>query len=772
MTSPSRNQIASSVRLIVAMFRLYADINSNFGKAILDILKKQYPDQVIDMQPGTVGSKLMAIARGQNQNDDQRAMDAIQEFLLYISSSANGGKGWDFRKDFGTWQEALRAIYSNVRRKSMSKSMDHSKRKKNERSVDDAFGKRGEDGGSPEGGEGKMPTPDTGGGATNLESAGELGKALDDKASISEFYDLLSMHIPDLKQSLSPETRLLFEIIFDDEIGTFGSDIKENMGQSEYFKEKVMNQMPSLYEEKKSSWPGFAGRTRDKLMKEIWDYVDNEMSDNDYKRLKEHFFGETTPKDVSKIRNEKKKEKSDYLRGLDERKLGRLKWMQENGKNLSPKDQKAIKTLSDRLRSQGVDPDSIASIPVKGGKMDEEEDISQVASILASVSTASFEVSYSVDKYNDPFEALDNLAREFSSKLNPDDEDDEVESMASEIVESVLSKFGPDFLDGSEDFENSGMDHKEFLMDYFDDRVIENMLSTYNNEPFKGLGSIDPNPLKVSGMSTFPTMDSLIASFPPKKHNMWKEGATVVANIFQSFWRSQGSPGIGEKPSSLSGAACSRTTIGSAKLSNVSGGKKNYLSMLTFFSGSPSMMMIIDRTLHTDSLVSNTTSSQTINSVTLPSRAGNGVGLEMGIEIFAQTGVTTYNVNVSYTNSSNVSGRTATTVSAISSNAAIGRFFPLQLQDDDEGVKSVQSASCSVSSGTAGEFGIVLYRPIHQIYVMTGSSSTYQNMFETGLIQIHEDSCISFVIQPTVTSTGRIELSYDMVQAVPALWLF
>ncbi|HEY8094510.1 MAG TPA: hypothetical protein VIE65_00255, partial [Methylobacter sp.] len=70
------------------MFRLYAGIESDFGKAILDILRKQYPDQEITESPAAVGNKLMAIARKQLQNSDQDAMDAIQDLLTYLTTGS------------------------------------------------------------------------------------------------------------------------------------------------------------------------------------------------------------------------------------------------------------------------------------------------------------------------------------------------------------------------------------------------------------------------------------------------------------------------------------------------------------------------------------------------------------------------------------------------------------------------------------------------------------------------------------------------------------
>ncbi|MGW8180322.1 MAG: hypothetical protein ACWGQW_16420, partial [bacterium] len=297
-------RIAHSVRLILAMFRLYADIETDFGKAIVQILKRQYPDQDVDIDPARLGRKLMAIARGQLQGNDDKAMDAIQDFLTYISVGSkyetdergvvqrdedgnpierSEPKPWDFRKDFDTWKKALNAMYSNLKQNAKGRSMSRMKKEKQERSVDEAFGTRSE-GDAPSGGEGQIPT----------DEDTSLGKTGEEKAALKEFYDLIDEHINDLKAHLGPDTGKLFELIYDDGIGDFGSDIKANMGQASALKEKY----PDLYEKNAKRWSGFVGDLRKKLLKEIWSYIEQEMSHNDFVRLRDQFFADVDPSAV------------------------------------------------------------------------------------------------------------------------------------------------------------------------------------------------------------------------------------------------------------------------------------------------------------------------------------------------------------------------------------------------------------------------------------------------------------------------------------------
>lgn len=376
------------------MFRLYADIETDFGKAILDILRKQYPDQDVDADPAQVGHKMMNVARKQLRGNDTEAMDAIQDLLTYLVTGSQyetdekgvikrddegqpieraEPKPWDFAKDFDTWDKALGAFYSNLRRRAMERSMGGSRREKKEKGIEEAFGRRTDEGGY-EGAEERMPTGD--------ETM--LGKALDDKAALKEFYGLIDEHLGDLKSFLSEDTGKLFELIFEDEVGDFGSDIKANMGQATALKEKY----PELYEKNSKRWSGFVGDLRKRLLKEIWDYIEKEMSHKDFERLRDQFFADIDPSAVRRQERQKEEEKTAYQRKLDENKIARLKAKLEEKGELSGKDEKDFDRLKSRLEDQGVDVDAIepdASAGAKGKKKKKkDEDLQQVASILVS----------------------------------------------------------------------------------------------------------------------------------------------------------------------------------------------------------------------------------------------------------------------------------------------------------------------------------------------------------------------------------------------------
>lgn len=430
-------RISAPVRFILAVFQLVADIETNFGRAILDILKKQYPDQTIDANPGQVGHKLMAIARKELQYNPADAADAVQDFLAYISTGAateevettdpdtgevikeerprKEAKPWNFAKDFTTWKEALGAIYTNLRRRAISQSMKKFKKEKKtvetkegpkvvetqklkEKSTDQAFGKRPSEGGPAEGGEQRIP---------------DLSEALDDKKAIKDFYTAIREFTPELKESLPYEQKVLWELIFEKNVGTFQSDIKANMAQATALRDHIQEDADDGYEDAKKilekhgkRWSGFVGDTRKALLTSIQDYVEKYLTEEEFDLLWEEFYSDITPKKQSDIEKAKAGEKEDYQLGLDERKYARYKWIQKaspeelekaKAEPLTKTELKHMETLAKRLKDAGKDPDKIEPLEPrekKQKKSEKEETESTAATTISSILAMAHRVAF------------------------------------------------------------------------------------------------------------------------------------------------------------------------------------------------------------------------------------------------------------------------------------------------------------------------------------------------------------------------------------------
>jgi len=125
--------------------------------------------------------------------------------------------------------------------------------------------------------------------------------------------------------------------------------------------------------------------------------------------------------------------------------------------------------------------------------------------------------------------------------------------------------------------------------------------------------------------------------------------------------------------------------------------------------------ILADRLWHNGGFTITSTAAQTVNSAAFPARDANGTangdGVHLGVEISAATGAGVPTITVSYTNQAGTAGRTATNSFPTAASSVASSFFPIGLQADDTGVRSVQSLTLS-ATWTSGTMNLVAYRPI------------------------------------------------------------
>jgi len=161
----------------------------------------------------------------------------------------------------------------------------------------------------------------------------------------------------------------------------------------------------------------------------------------------------------------------------------------------------------------------------------------------------------------------------------------------------------------------------------------------------------------------------------------------------------------------------------------------------------------------------------TAQTTTLPTAAltrhTSGEGVMAGIVIYQTLGTTATTITISYTNSAGVSGRTSTHTSFGGTGfreAAILIFIPLQA--GDSGVQSVESVTVTATTGTAGNFGVCMFKPLSMISLESATGAMPLDAVSTGCIigslaEIDPDAClaISLFCAATTSMTGAIILS-------------
>jgi hypothetical protein len=437
-------RIANSIRFIFAVVRLrtaydYDVLKRGFGKALLDILKKQFPDQDVDADPYQVGHRMFVKVLKEMQNQPDVTVEIIQDWLKYITTGSDnvrvpvidpdtgkpekdkkgkpvtklvprdlaehGLDPWDFAKDHKTWQRALNDALANLRLRGITESRKQfekkqveeedpttgekrtvEKQRRYERGLEEAFGKRTEEGGR-EKAEERMPTSD----------AGMLGKALDNQLAIKQFMEIMEEHAAGMSKAFPYEQRTLFDLIFYDEIGDFQAGTDENMAQAselwKKFNEDANKGVPEAialvkrypcerceagdpyphHDAKgkqvphkiRGRWSGFVTETREKLLESIGDYIMDHLPKYERDVLRDEFFHDIIPEKVREKGKEKSEAKELEQLKKDVRSIGKYKFKEQAGEKATAKQTKAFKNLSKKLEGEGIDVDKIEPIDPK-----------------------------------------------------------------------------------------------------------------------------------------------------------------------------------------------------------------------------------------------------------------------------------------------------------------------------------------------------------------------------------------------------------------------
>lgn len=261
------------------------------------------------------------------------------------------------------------------------------------------------------------------------------------------------------------------------------------------------------------------------------------------------------------------------------------------------------------------------------------------------------------------------------------------------------------------------------------------------------------------------TLDQLTFALDSAKQtlNLYKVSATTKgAGTAFSLWTLAGNPTAGAAPTAASGAALSSATAGAMSFTNPASGK-TYLGRVAISSSAVGTLMLYDRLLHTGSLSGAVATAQTVNSVAL-TRSTSGAGVELWCEIYTATGASAANLTVSYTNQAGTAGRVSTAI-AFPVSPVAGQMFQIPLASGDTGVRSIQTATLSATTGTAGAFGFTLVRKIALIPITLANSGVTLDFAALGLPSIESNACISSAVAMCSGATsGVVMASMDLVQ--------
>ena len=254
-----------------------------------------------------------------------------------------------------------------------------------------------------------------------------------------------------------------------------------------------------------------------------------------------------------------------------------------------------------------------------------------------------------------------------------------------------------------------------------------------------------------------------------KKRWFWKfNEVTDQAGVPFMVWREAGIPGAGSAPST--NEAPNSSTTGAFEVGNPTNPDLSYFSKFgvatsaSATTNGAAMIHLIDVLAWSAGLSGTSTAEQTTNLPTPSLTRYTGTasaGNRIALVCWTATGTTAANVTVKYTNQAGTANRTTPSIAFFTGIGSYGLTAPtadqiqfVPFQQDDTGVRSIESVTLSASTGTAGNFGVMIYRPIAQVmcsleqYIEEDMIINFDAMLEKP-----NDSCFTFIVHPMTTNT-------------------
>lgn len=258
---------------------------------------------------------------------------------------------------------------------------------------------------------------------------------------------------------------------------------------------------------------------------------------------------------------------------------------------------------------------------------------------------------------------------------------------------------------------------------------------------------------------TISTMDEVVAALSAGQNRTFMlQSVTTVANRFtllnaasaQNQWGQMATP----TARGSGGAIITDATAGFMPWTAAGGGAQDYLMLLNASGGTAMTLNVYDVVYAVSGFSGTSAVAQTITSMPSIPRPANGDGLEMFAVIWTQIGTTGTTVTASYTNQAGTASRTTIAASIGATGLReVYRLIPMPLQAGDTGVQAIASATLAGTTGTAGDWGLVLARFICEVPVYINANPPI-DFAGLGMPALDSDTAFGFFCFASTTVSG------------------
>ena len=251
--------------------------------------------------------------------------------------------------------------------------------------------------------------------------------------------------------------------------------------------------------------------------------------------------------------------------------------------------------------------------------------------------------------------------------------------------------------------------------------------------------------------------------------------ANTAIGQYHSMWRATGQPGQGALPGAPI-VVCDHTTTGALPVAQPTAPTRSYLASAELAcSTGPVTIAIHDRLVHCGALVGNTTSPQEVFvagapwplSSANPPVADDFRDVTWWLEWYSDTGATAATVTVAVTYNDGTTGNL--TAASLAATRRASFMLPLNglipAAAAGKYIRGVAAVVLSVSTGTAGHFGVTATRQLASIALPTANQTEIRDWAQLGLAEVPNSACLQMIMMPATTSTGTVNGTLKIAHA-------
>jgi hypothetical protein len=223
--------------------------------------------------------------------------------------------------------------------------------------------------------------------------------------------------------------------------------------------------------------------------------------------------------------------------------------------------------------------------------------------------------------------------------------------------------------------------------------------------------------------------------------------ANAVAGQLMSLWRATGNPTQPAIPGAA--AIVTNATAGALLMAALTTGDTRYIDAFALNSSSAGTIVAFDRVINDGTLNGTLLTAQAINTPALPARAP-AAECDWYLEWYTDTGATAATATVAVTYTDATTSNIAVALTATMRAARMLQIVPVA----GKIIASVQTVTLSVSTGTAGNFGVTCVRRLAVSAIV--ATANIGDRLESMLRKIDAASCLMLGVECSTTSTGQV----------------